>query len=75
MQLSANNQIAIHHITWQIRKVAAGRSTRKNQFSGLSPTSTTIKSWTAFGLVQVGFEKMHDNGIALFGDFANFRIV
>lgn len=57
----AKDQLAIHDVTWQFRKVAGGGCIREDQSGVLNPAGAGIKSWAAFGLVRVSRQKMHDD--------------
>jgi hypothetical protein len=73
--LCANNQLAVHDITWQIGKVAAGGGIRKNQSGLLNPTSARIQSGAAFGLVKVSWQEMHRHHTIPLANLGNFGIV
>jgi len=59
--LSADNQLTVHDVAWQIGKVTSGRRVGDNQPAFLNPTSARVNPWASFGLVKISRQEMHDD--------------
>ena len=59
--LCPDNQLSIHNIARQIGETTADGRILEDQSSVLNPSSASIKSRSAFRLVKIGWQEMHDD--------------